>query len=310
MRSFGQVVGGHRAERSRRRTRRRAPSGRGQTNRSRSPSGTAAVRCRRRAGRRRPRGRRRRRSGAARSADRASGPRDRPARRPGSGRGRAAVSGRTRSGASNTSVGGSLTIATSRPASAASSAMTAPASGRRVAPSRTSTANGGRRWSAARWRASDARKSRRSLLARPGDDDAAHAHGAGPRQRLGVDPRADDQDRPGRCRRRGRRAAARRPGSRRGWSRPRVGPPRATMPRIPRPAARIVIEVPGRTSRTMPATGVSSGSHDVAGGDPPARPPLEQVLPAVRPRPGCRRRRRRPGRSRASGRRDAARPAR
>ena len=32
------------------------------------------------------------------------------------------------------------------------------------------------------------------------------------------------------------------------------------MPRIPRPAARIVIEVPGRTSRTMPATGVSSGS--------------------------------------------------
>ena len=46
-------------------------------------------------------------------------------------------------------------------------ARTGPAIGRRVAPSRTSTANGGSRWSAARWRASDARKSRRSLLASP-----------------------------------------------------------------------------------------------------------------------------------------------
>ena len=42
------------------------------------------------------------------------------------------------------------------------------------------------------------------------------------------------------------------------------------MPRIPRPAARIVIEVPGRTSRTMPATGVSSGSTMSPVGDPPA----------------------------------------
>ena len=44
------------------------------------------------------------------------------------------------------------------------------------------------------------------------------------------------------------------------WSRPRVGPPSATIPRMPRPAARIVIPIPGRTSRTMPANGDSSGS--------------------------------------------------
>ena len=42
--------------------------------------------------------------------------------------------------------------------------------------------------------------------------------------------------------------------------RPRVGPPRATIPRIPRPAARIVMPTPGRTSRTIPANGVSSRS--------------------------------------------------
>ena len=39
--------------------------------------------------------------------------------------------------------------------------------GRRMTPSRMSTANGGSRWSEARWRASDAMKSRRSLPARP-----------------------------------------------------------------------------------------------------------------------------------------------
>ena len=39
-----------------------------------------------------------------------------------------------------------------------------------------------------------------------------------------------------------------------------MGPPSATTPRIPRPAARIVMLVPGRTSRTMPANGVSTGS--------------------------------------------------
>ena len=34
-----------------------------------------------------------------------------------------------------------------------------------------------------------------ALLARqPGDDDPAHAHGAGARQCLGIDARADDQD--------------------------------------------------------------------------------------------------------------------
>ena len=42
-----------------------------------------------------------------------------------------------------------------------------PATGRRTAPSSTSTANGGNRCSADRWRASEARKSRRSLLDRP-----------------------------------------------------------------------------------------------------------------------------------------------
>ena len=104
----------------------------------------------------------------------------------------------TRLGTSNTSIGGSVTIATSRPARAASTAWTAPASGRRVAPSRTRTANGGSRWSAARWRASDAMKSRRSLLDSPRHDDAADAHRPGPGQRLGIDPRPDDEDRAGR----------------------------------------------------------------------------------------------------------------
>ncbi len=44
------------------------------------------------------------------------------------------------------------------------------------------------------------------------------------------------------------------------WRRPRVGPPRATTPRMPRPAARIVMPVPGRTERTIPANGDSTAS--------------------------------------------------
>ena len=73
-----------------------------------------------------------------------------------------------------------------------------PASGRRTAPSRTSTANDGSRWRAARWRASDARKSRRSLLDRPATTIPRDAHRARPGQRLRIDPRADHQDRAGR----------------------------------------------------------------------------------------------------------------
>ena len=165
--------------------------------------------------------------------------------------------GMTRFGRSNTSIGGSVTMATSKPASAARTAWTAPASGRRVAPSRTRTANGGRRCRAARWRASDARKSRRSLLASPATT-TPHTPIARARVSVSASTRepttrivpADPTSRPP------ERSSPSAPS----WRRPRVGPPSATMPRMPRPAARMVIPVPGRTSRTMPANGVSSAS--------------------------------------------------
>ena len=76
--------------------------------------------------------------------------------------------GRATSGASNRSAGGSLEIATSRPASAR---RTASDRARHRSPERRRRARGprtaGSRWRAARWRVSEARKSRRSLLARP-----------------------------------------------------------------------------------------------------------------------------------------------
>ena len=97
-----------------------------------------------------------------------------------------------------------------------------PASGsrRRTAPSRTSTPNGGRGWSEARWRRSEARKSRQLLAGQRGDDDPAHAHRAGPGQRLGVDPRADDEDAPRSADVDAARAAARRTGRSRARARP------------------------------------------------------------------------------------------
>ena len=201
-------------------------------------------------------------------------------------------------------------MATSRPASAASTAWTAPASGRRVAPSRTSTANGGRRWSAARWRASEAMKSRRSLLDRPATMTPQTPIA---RARVSVsastrDPTtrivpADPTSRPP------ERSSPSTPA----WSRPRVGPPRATIPRMPAPGRPDRDPGPRPHVAHDPRDRRLDRIRDVARGDPPAPVPLEHVLAAraalVAParlaapaRPG-------PGRSRAVGQLDSRRDA-
>ena len=166
---------------------------------------------------------------------------------------------KSRSGSSKTSAGGSLTIATSRPSSASSRPTTGPAIDRRIAPSSTRTANGGSRWSAALWRASDAIQSRRSLLGRaattiPRTPIArarvkVSASTRAPTTRI-VPARPTSRP-PGRSSPLGPVASLRRP---------RVGPPSATMPRRARPAARTTIRTPGWTSRTIPLTGASRGS--------------------------------------------------
>ena len=58
-------------------------------------------------------------------------------------------------------------------------------------------ANGGRPWTAAWPRRSEARTSRRSLTPRAATTMPADADGAGPGDRLGVDVGADDEDRAG-----------------------------------------------------------------------------------------------------------------
>src|SRR5262245_38035918 len=97
--------------------------------------------------------------------------------------------GMTRFGRSKTSIGGSVTIATSCPAIAPRTAWTAPASGRRVAPSRTRAAEGGPL-------ACLRRDEITPLLAGEAcHDHASHAHRPCPGQRLGVHSRADHEDR-------------------------------------------------------------------------------------------------------------------
>ena len=135
------------------------------------------------------------------------------------------------------------------------------------------------------------------LAGQPGHHDAADAHRPGTGQRLGVDPRADDEDRrrPGRRRGRPARQPAVWPG--RELEPPARRPAEATMPaRCRGRRRRIVIDEPGRTSRTMPATGVSSGST------------MSPVAMRQRPLPLEQRTRRRPGRA-GRGRRRRPRPA-
>ena len=191
-----------------------AYSARGETaqNRSRSPTGTTAGPSAKRTCA--PRAGRRAQSGAV-PKRRPSGPRGRHRVRCGRGRGPAGGSAKSRSGSSKTSAGGSLTIATSRPSSASSRPTTGPAIDRRRAPSRTRTANGGRRWSAAFWR-----PRRRSSRAAPCSE--------APRRRSRARPS------PGRGSGSPRRPARRRRGSsRRG---PRRGRPGAARRSAPRPA--------------------------------------------------------------------------
>ncbi len=165
--------------------------------------------------------------------------------------------------------------------------MTGPASGRRTAPSSTRTANGGSRCRAARCRFSDARKSRRSLLASP-----ATMIPRTPIARARVSVSASMREPT-------TRILPARPTSTEPlrsspsthdatWSCPRVGPPSVTIARNPRPVARTTMPMPGRTSLTMPAIGLSSGSVTSPYGDAPAVPPLEQQL-TVRDAPAGRR---------------------
>ena len=191
---------------------------------------------------------------------RPSGPRDRPAGRPGCGRGRAGGAGSVESGSSKTSIGGSATIATSRPSRASRMAMTGRRRAAATAPSRTSTANGGRRWRAARWRSSEARKSRRSLLARPA---TMMPRTPIARARVSVSAsiaRADHEDRARPSRRRGRRlrSSPSAPGDVEAAAGRAAERDDRRAARGRRPGSRCAL--PGRTSRTMPATGVSSGS--------------------------------------------------
>ena len=160
--------------------------------------------------------------------------------------------GRVISGASKTSVGGSPTIATSRSGQHLEDVHQR--TGHRAAVGAVHDQHGVRRQPVEGGSlACLGREEVASFLAREsGHDDPADAHRPSARQRLGIDPRADDEDRAGQARRRGRRVAARR------WRRspsaacPRVGPPRVTTPRMPWPVARRVMDVPGWTSRTMP----------------------------------------------------------
>ena len=75
-----------------------------------------------------------------------------------------------------------------------SSAVTGVGIGAGSRPVSTSTPNGGGGWSAARWRRSRGLEVAQLLARQRRDDDAADAHRPGPRERLGVDPRADDED--------------------------------------------------------------------------------------------------------------------
>ena len=147
------------------------------------------------------------------------------------------------------------------------------------------------------------------LAGEPGDDDAADAHRPGPRQRLGVDPRADHEDRSRPSRRRGRPGAARR------RARPRA-----------EPAARRAAE---GDDAADPATGGADRDRgarpdladdpgdrglervdDVAGRDAPAALPREEELAARGAARTAGVAAPRPARARASDRRVAARPAR
>ncbi len=87
--------------------------------------------------------------------------------------------------------------ATSRPASAASNARIGDAIGRRWWPSSPSTPNGGIECSPARWRASEAARSRSSRLAERARDHAPDRHRPRPCERLGRDAAAGHDDRAG-----------------------------------------------------------------------------------------------------------------
>ena len=170
-------------------------------------------------------------------------------------------------------------MATSRPTSAAEDVQRpAPASGRRSAPSRTSTANGGSRWRAARWRRSEARKSRRSLLARP-----ATMMPRTPIARARVSVSASIREpttRMAPARPTSRllaRSVALAAGHERAAGHGSARPGRRSRASSG-PDARMTMAEPGRTSRTMPATGVSIGSVRSPLGDAPAPAPLEQQL--------------------------------
>ena len=224
-----------------------------------------------------PRGTSRRRTAGSRR-DPPSGPPRRRARRTGPGRGRRGGAAISSSGSSKTRAGGSTEIATVIPTSASRTAAIGPAIGRRITPSRIRTANGGSRWRAARWRASEARKSRRSLPARPLTITPADAHRPGPGQGLRVDARADDEDRAREADvERGRAqpaVALTSPRSPPSDSRPLVGSPSASTPRIARPWAWTRMPIPGRTSRTTPGDGHSTGSVC----SPAASAPVAAVL--------------------------------
>ena len=143
--------------------------------------------------------------------------------------------------------------------------------------------NGGRPWTAARPRRSEARKSRCSLIPSAATMTPRMPDGAGARQRLGVHPRAGDDDRAGRADVDVLRAQL----AVRVRSRPGGGP--TSGPRAPsrpedraRDVERIVTPVPGphlvddarerRLDRVRP----------VAAGDPPPPAAPEQQLTAGR----------------------------
>ncbi len=128
--------------------------------------------------------------------------------------------------------------------------------------SRASTPNGGAACSDARWRRSDAWKSRSSLPGRVATTMPADAHRAGAGERFGVDPGPDDEDAPGTADIDAARDAAPRTGR---W-RARAGPARRRRRRAHRgargPVARTRISTPGcDRRRRSPSSGAASVSR-------------------------------------------------
>ena len=83
---------------------------------------------------------------------------------------------------------------TSRPSSRSSRAATGVGTRRRMVPSSTSTPNGGAAWSDGPLPALGGAEITQVLARQRRHDDPAHAHRAGPGERLRVDPRPDDKD--------------------------------------------------------------------------------------------------------------------